>query len=804
MRRTFLSFLWALALVGCPSETDPPDPVSDGAGADVILPDGVVPDDDTDGGEADTDEPECSLDSDCGGVSDCVTGAKCNDGVCEIVSVAAGSPCAIGCSVGTCDGFQECTNLVAKECAEKDGNTCTVPTCVVAPGPGAEDEVGTCSEIVIEDGEPPYASSECWDGAVCTNGEIDATNGTPTALAEECAAMGGDLDPLGCVGSYVCVGGDEKCRPVVKPNGTQCWLDEAWPENAECQGQACEEGVCVHADGFDETCGEDDYSPECDEGCQACTTLTCHWIDDPGGGPTRQSYCKPAADVGAECADDPCKVDQGCVFGDQADGPLGKETLGACGAGTDKTKEACLEDMGKPALSCLLAAVSCDAAEGGCVLEQDTADKWCWPAEGLCWEKDETYCSHLDSGDQWDAETGCNIAWVSLDCDDGNPCTIGQCKPQLSDFVCDQTLLSGMTCDDGDPCTVGGLCAAGICDGLTAKCGDDTVCNGIETCLEGDCTVGTALDCDDDNPCTDDACDPVTGCTHAYNTLTCDDGDPCTIGAQCDGGECLGSKPKCGDNDVCNGIESCDGSGNCLPGAALSCNDGDQCTDDNCDPLAGCSNPQNTAPCDDGNPCTLESVCKSGDCVLSVPNACDDDNPCTENLCDVISGCQNPAYPSGLPCPGGQCIKGECTCSPSCDGTSCGDDGCGATCACDEGVECVAGVCGGGTGGGDLDGEWIVTSTDPLWVTLKVDYVFGDPAVTGVANVDGIIINYSGTKTGDDWQVSATYNSGLSLHTEEWDCSFVSATVFVGTATDTFELLGFPFSLAYDITGNKL
>lgn len=45
--------------------------------------------------------------------------------------------------------------------------------------------------------------------------------------------------------------------------------------------------------------------------------------------------------------------------------------------------------------------------------------------------------------------------------------------------------------------------------------------------------------CDDGNPCTDDACTP-TGCTHTPNALPCDDNKSCTAGDGCAAGVCKG------------------------------------------------------------------------------------------------------------------------------------------------------------------------------------------------------------------------------------------------------------------------
>jgi subtilisin family serine protease len=98
-----------------------------------------------------------------------------------------------------------------------------------------------------------------------------------------------------------------------------------------------------------------------------------------------------------------------------------------------------------------------------------------------------------------------------------------------------------------------------------AACSDNNACNGIETCRSGSCVAGTPLNCDDANPCTADACDPLVGCLHtpAANGTACSDGNACTVGDTCQAGVCAG-------------------------GAAVNCDDGDACTTDTCDPAAGC------------------------------------------------------------------------------------------------------------------------------------------------------------------------------------------------------------------------
>src|SRR5439155_9567356 len=47
----------------------------------------------------------------------------------------------------------------------------------------------------------------------------------------------------------------------------------------------------------------------------------------------------------------------------------------------------------------------------------------------------------------------------------------------------------------------------------------------------------------DGNVCTDDSCDPATGCVHAPNTASCTDGNACTTADTCAGSVCVGGPP---------------------------------------------------------------------------------------------------------------------------------------------------------------------------------------------------------------------------------------------------------------------
>ena len=636
----------------------------------------------------------CKSASDCDPTSPCMPGVECLQDRCTYTYAIAGAPCAKGCFVnGACDGEGSCTNLFPKECPEADGNICTAPSCDPA--------TGECYENVIADGLPPYVSSDCFEGSVCVNGEQDNAEANPSTLALECEAMGDDLDPFGCLAMYVCVGGVDPCKPIYKVDGTQCWTGGG----DGCTGQSCAGGKCVFDNGYDVQCGVEDYPAQCHDTCQTCTELVCSWIPDPANpaAPTKQvRYCKPEAKVGYACSSDSCLLGQVCSLGSQANGPLGKETLGACTGGLEKSKEQCLEELGKPALPCLLAGIQCNPAAGGCALQQQIADKWCWPPEWQCFDKNDTYCSHLDSGDNWNEENGCHTAWVDLNCDDNNDCTVDLCKVEGDQWKCEHQPIDGAGCDDGDPCTLGGICVAGVCAQQQPKCtdNDDNPCNNPtcdpytgeckpaqtngypcndgnactigDTCQDLVCNSGAPKSCNDGNLCTDDFCDTDTGCLHDNNVSPCDDGNAATVG------------------DIC-------ADGQCKPGAAIVCNDDNPCTADSPHPVKGCEYTPAPGPCSDDDVCTVNDSCAGGKCVSGPGLNCDDGLFCTIDSCNAVQGCGHANLPDYTSCPGGVnygCKAGQCVCLPECGGKTCGSDGCNGSCGtCSNGQNCLNGNC---------------------------------------------------------------------------------------------------------------
>lgn len=268
--------------------------------------------------------------------------------------------------------------------------------------------------------------------------------------------------------------------------------------------------------------------------------------------------------------------------------------------------------------------------------------------------------------------------------------TLGQDRDLVAHFAVE---CQPSDCDDDNPCTDDSCNpVTGGCNNAPnmSPCDDGTACTTADTCAGGVC-AGEVVTCEDGNACTDDTCDPVTGqCRHDPNSSTCDDGNACTTNDICSGGACIGD--------------------------ASDCEDGNPCTDDVCDPATGqCSNEPNVAACDDGNPCTISDSCSGGVCAGET-NDCEDGNACTDDSCDPVTG-QCSSEPNTSSCDDGNacttsdtCLNGTCAgVATDCqDGNLCTDDSCDPatgqcvnapnTGSCEDGAFCTVGDTCNGSG----------------------------------------------------------------------------------------------------------
>ncbi len=235
-------------------------------------------------------------------------------------------------------------------------------------------------------------------------------------------------------------------------------------------------------------------------------------------------------------------------------------------------------------------------------------------------------------------------------------------------------------CDDNNPCTTD-ACNAGNCTHAPVSngtsCADGTVCNGDEACQAGTCTAGMPLDCDDTFACTVDSCDPVNGCQYAPNHTLCDDGISCTEDICNESFGCTNTATQCGANPICiqcGPNQACNPSGSCVPTGI--------CGNGIVDPGEECEA--------DGD-CTGGDVCAGCECVTS--NFCGDGQITGDEVCDVNGdiGC---ASSEGYIC-AQTCLPDCSDCDPSGQPSCCGDnvedegEECDNGSFCDDGTECL-------------------------------------------------------------------------------------------------------------------
>ena len=365
-------------------------------------------------------------------------------------------------------------------------------------------------------------------------------------------------------------------------------------------------------------------------------------IDDGGGKPLVDAGPCPQ---GAACDDgDPCTKDDRCANGLCVGLPY------TCDDGRECTVDTC-DGLG---------GCGATVAAGACLIGNQCYADGDQQGCGECRVADsQTAWSPLGNGEPCDDGTACTQGDVCLgtacvggpvDCDLSNPCAIATCDPVEG---CVYSPVAA-ACDDGDACTVDDLC------------------------IDGACVGGSPVNCNDDNPCTDDACTPAGGCDNAPRTGDCTDGDACTLGDTCQDGACTGGPQNpCDDDNPCT-VDSCDPATGCVHTPADDpcctdgkgiCDDDDPCTIDLCEPDSGaCTYEPNTGFCNDGDPCTSGDTCTDGVCQGTAKD-CDDGNPCTDDACIGFGKCVSTPT-SGAPCDDGkECSTGDvCT-----DGVCLGD-----------------------------------------------------------------------------------------------------------------------------------
>jgi len=401
-----------------------------------------------------------------------------------------------------------------------EGDAC-VPSGALNPGNDCErctPEISAVGWSVADTGTTCSDGNGCTSGDTCNAGSCMA--GTPLVCE----------DSLECTSTYCVEDSDTEGHCQVDINPGSCLIED----------------LCVT-----EGVGNPNNA------CQGC-----HWSSDP------KAWTPVPVDTACNADDDGCTVGDSCSL------------LGVCEPGMNGSL-ACDDDV-----SCTIDV--CEAVDAnnhkctnvtevGCMIDGDCFGDQASNPENPC-----QICAPIVSETTWsnvppwagvacDADgNGCTtpdqclsgacVAGNSLSCDDGQVCTADVCvSTGVTSSQCENTVMANWCVIDkvcipngsasmNNPCL---FCDAAINQkqwvALTSgtACNDGTACTEFETCQNGAC-VGQAVECDDENPCTDDDCDPVEGCNNVPNTNACDDGIPCTVGDACSWGQCVpGTKTDC-------------------------------------------------------------------------------------------------------------------------------------------------------------------------------------------------------------------------------------------------------------------
>jgi hypothetical protein len=522
-----------------------------------------------------------------------------------------------------------------------------------------------------------------------TLGDFSADSG-PDVTISEIGLLDGSVDTETDLEFDSSPDTSDSIGPLCSP-GDGCFLDPC-DQNTDCLSGWCVEhmgeGVCT------QSCKE-----ECPQG------WNCQQVGD---GPDLTWIC--VSDYANLCK--PCATTEGCKSPGGAEdscldyGPEGNFCGGICTAGQDcPWGFSCLETLsvdGVSLLQCVADSGTCPCTgksiKLGLTTPCETSNEYgnC-TGKRVCTEEgltacdsdipSEETCNGTDDNCDGDTDEPLKVGgdFINL-CNDENDCTTDVCNGPAG---CEHIALTEGECIDGDSCTVGDHCEGGIC-------------------------IGNPVQCNDDNPCTDDSCDGLGGCQFEHNTLQCDDSDPCTVGDHCEDGDCVGFSMPCDcqedgdcaaleDSDICNGTLLCDISSlpyECVvdPDTTITCADPPAGPDAPC--LAGSCNPttgdcsivsaNEGYPCDDGIPCTVGDSCQQGTCTSGVNISCNDGNPCTADSCEDNDGCTHTPVDgdcddNNLCTSGDHCQDGTCsfdTLTVCNDNNNCTTDACHPTIGC--------------------------------------------------------------------------------------------------------------------------
>lgn len=666
-------------------------------------------------------------------------GVQCDDGIrctthdqCDGLGVCEGIPL-------ICNDFNECTNDYCDEehgwcvfdgTAFEDSPCTSTDQCSIN---SACDNQGRCVPVTTADctiyetscahavcdgesgecGNAPFTGPWCDDGDACTFNDVCTEGG--------CVGSPVDCNDYNDCTDDTCHSPDGACVHTIVDD--HCFLDgNCYPDGyvypympfAPCW--SCDVNTSTITwtyTGEASSCDDDDlctYDDHCDMSTGMCigTPMDCSYLDSPCS--TGQCYfgeCYSAAtNVGTPCDDGLfCTINDACNNGGQCSGETrecggfdGSCNLVYCDEGTDT----CANDPIADYTRCPMFTSVCDG-EAYCLSGVCTpADPMeCTPSPNVCIDVEcdsqygcieiplyETACNDSNVctiGDFCGGDSVCYPGYLTLNCDDGDPCTNDVCDAELG---CINTPVDSCTsCTQNLDCTVQScqiaLCVDNQCmyiaESVGTRCSDGNACNGEEFCTGNGVCISILLPtCDDDNECTEDTCDELFGCV--FTPLTgnmCDDGDPGTQYDQCTAGVCAGIPIPCPDDTHClsytrqliGGFPQCVGVPVNVNG---SCSVGDPCLVGGvCSSYGECINHDLICPMP--GECVSSYECVNGTCIPDYYDAsvqCNTQNKCGLSFCNGAGDCEFAidtevnCYPAGECQTWGQCVPETGQCAP--------------------------------------------------------------------------------------------------------------------------------------------
>ena len=588
-----------------------------------------------------------------------------NTGICEQIQ-----------KTGACDDGDECTRYDVcidgvcvgekKDC--DDFIECTIDSCV--------SPTGSCVHTLTPN--TCRIDGKCWmDGDVNTECDCAMCNSSLSTIAWSIPSSNIPCDDgNSCTSNDVCDTNTGQCQGILN----------SCPPAIECHYSECVNGACQqipYADGT--SCDDDDVCTTND----VCTLGICR-----GG----QIDC---SSFSSECTIGVCDPMSGCIAANVEDNTLCNLGADACLGVYTCSSGAC---VGSGPLSCPSSTNPCTSfvcdATYGCVeiaLENQVCD-------------DGNACT---VGDVCNSEGICTPGGIWINCDDQNDCTDDFCTPLGG---CIHIPISNcQQCNATADCSLQTCqqvhCVRGTCRYIAEpagfSCADNDVCNGHEVCTgNGVCVSLGPLICDDNNPCTDDSCNPLSGCAYTPNTTNaCSDNKVCTVNDVCHvDGTCAGEAILCPVDTTCldsqcrdiNGVATC---------VALPINEGSSCTTNDGCKHSGVCNAQGvcveqSVQCPIPSECVQSYFCANSSCHMvpvSYGTPCDASNLCKNSICDGSGSCiqisnaincttSNPCEVESV------CVAstGECVPVYAADGTDCDDAD-----LCTASSFCRAGQCSG-------------------------------------------------------------------------------------------------------------